>query len=308
MNFRFHVSGFSLIWKWLCCGDEVWQQRRRRNGWSWPPSFPQMLAWITVIVVAPGSAFLLIPLHIIYVPIAVFIATVWLVLQMVILTSIDPAINNLRKDVPPAHFDPNKHEHVIENLFCNVCLVNVDSTCKHCRQCNKCVSGFDHHCKWLNNCVGAANYRLFLLLLFSICCISATLSAFLIVLPVLSFINTNLLPYLDRLPVKLILWEALCLASCIPYIIIAILCANLLYFHYQLWERGMTTYNFIRANREYKLEKTSVYIKTVSDTIPTEGLCSKRNFIKSRAVHDSTFANPNPSSISQQGFGGDKVK
>jgi len=30
---------------------------------------------------------------------------------------------------------------------------------RHCRRCDKCVSGFDHHCLWLNTCVGSCNYR-----------------------------------------------------------------------------------------------------------------------------------------------------
>ena len=34
-----------------------------------------------------------------------------------------------------------------------------DCVCRHCRACDKCVSGFDHHCKWLNNCIGDRNYK-----------------------------------------------------------------------------------------------------------------------------------------------------
>ncbi|XP_054552888.1 palmitoyltransferase ZDHHC1 isoform X3 [Talpa occidentalis] len=59
-------------------------------------------------------------------------------------------------------FNRSQHAHVIEDLHCNLCDVDVSARSKHCSACNKCVCGFDHHCKWLNNCVGERNYRLFL--------------------------------------------------------------------------------------------------------------------------------------------------
>ncbi|XP_077888631.1 palmitoyltransferase ZDHHC1 isoform X9 [Ictidomys tridecemlineatus] len=56
-------------------------------------------------------------------------------------------------------FNRSQHAHVIEDLHCNLCDVDVSARSKHCSACNKCVCGFDHHCKWLNNCVGERNYR-----------------------------------------------------------------------------------------------------------------------------------------------------
>ncbi|VDM22525.1 unnamed protein product [Wuchereria bancrofti] len=121
----FHdFTDFALISKWSQCG-KMQPQRRRHNGCTWPPSFLQLLFWVTIPIIASSTAFLLIPLHVLYAPIAVFTATIWLILQIIILTCIDPAVNNLQKNQVPAYFDASKHEHVIENLFCNICLINV---------------------------------------------------------------------------------------------------------------------------------------------------------------------------------------
>lgn len=295
-------------------------QRRRHNGFTWPPSFLQLFFWVTIPIIASSTAFLLIPLHVLYAPIAVFIGTIWLILQIIILTYIDPAVSNLQKNQAPAYFDASKHEHVIENLFCNICLINVDSTCKHCRQCNKCISGFDHHCKWLNNCIGAVNYRLFLLLVLSVCFISALISTCLLILIVISFISIGLLPHADKLPIKLLLWQSLCFAASILYSTVAIMCAHLLYFHYKLWRRGMTTYHFIRINRrcmnnqqqqqqQQQQEKNlSLNVNTIPGLIPLEKTCSKLGVIKSRAIHDSNIDNPYVSFTFQENFTNNELK
>lgn len=120
----------SANWGWSH-GLDVQPQRRRRNGWTWPPSFLQLLFWTTIPVLASSTAFLLVPLHILYAPLAVFTGTTWLILQVIVLTCIDPAVSNLRRGQPPAYFDATKHEHVIENLFCNICLINVLATFFH---------------------------------------------------------------------------------------------------------------------------------------------------------------------------------
>ncbi|XP_045438742.1 palmitoyltransferase ZDHHC1 isoform X7 [Pipistrellus kuhlii] len=148
---------------------ELQGPRSRRNGWSWPPHPLQIVAWLLYLffaVIGFGVLVPLLPHH--WVPAgyacmgAIFAGH--LVVHL-IAVSIDPADANVRVKSyagPLPIFNRSQHAHVIEDLHCNLCDVDVSARSKHCSACNKCVCGFDHHCKWLNNCVGERNYRLFL--------------------------------------------------------------------------------------------------------------------------------------------------
>ena len=46
-----------------------------------------------------------------------------------------------------------------------ICCCNIDSSSKHCKECDRCVRNFDHHCNWVNNCIGDENYKIFFVLL-----------------------------------------------------------------------------------------------------------------------------------------------
>ncbi|XP_015860825.1 palmitoyltransferase ZDHHC1 isoform X5 [Peromyscus maniculatus bairdii] len=148
---------------------EAQGQRSRRNGWSWPPHPLQIVAWLLYLFFAVIGFGVLVPLlpHP-WVPAgyacmgAIFAGHLVVHLTAV---SIDPADANVRDKSysgPLPIFNRSQHAHVIEDLHCNLCDVDVSARSKHCSACNKCVCGFDHHCKWLNNCVGERNYRLFL--------------------------------------------------------------------------------------------------------------------------------------------------
>ncbi|XP_040837992.1 palmitoyltransferase ZDHHC1-like [Ochotona curzoniae] len=148
---------------------ELQGQRSRRNGWSWPPHPLQIVAWLLYLffaVIGFGVLVPLLPHH--WMPAgyacmgAIFVGHLLVHLTAV---SIDPADANVRDKSysgPLPIFNRSQHAHVIEDLHCNLCDVDVSARSKHCSACNKCVCGFDHHCKWLNNCVGERNYRLFL--------------------------------------------------------------------------------------------------------------------------------------------------
>ncbi|XP_006869496.1 PREDICTED: probable palmitoyltransferase ZDHHC19 [Chrysochloris asiatica] len=53
--------------------------------------------------------------------------------------------------------------------WCGKCCFHRPPRTYHCPWCNICVEDFDHHCKWVNNCIGHRNFRLFMLLVLSLC-------------------------------------------------------------------------------------------------------------------------------------------
>uniref|UniRef100_A0A8C6RY75 Palmitoyltransferase n=1 Tax=Nannospalax galili TaxID=1026970 RepID=A0A8C6RY75_NANGA len=59
--------------------------------------------------------------------------------------------------------------------WCPKCCFHRPPRTYHCPWCNICVEDFDHHCKWVNNCIGHRNFRLFMLLVLSLCLYSGTL-------------------------------------------------------------------------------------------------------------------------------------
>uniref|UniRef100_A0A8C4R9Q2 Palmitoyltransferase n=1 Tax=Eptatretus burgeri TaxID=7764 RepID=A0A8C4R9Q2_EPTBU len=154
-----------------CDNDSAQSTRHSRiNGWSSPLHLFQIFAWLVsfyFVVMTFGIFVPLLPYQ--WKPagyICISLAMCYHAVVHIATISVDPADLNVRikksyRNPIPA-FDRSKHEHVIENLHCHLCSVDVGAKSKHCRYCNKCIAGFDHHCNVLNNCVGQRNYWLFI--------------------------------------------------------------------------------------------------------------------------------------------------
>ncbi|CAF1218718.1 unnamed protein product [Rotaria sordida] len=243
--------------------------KRRRNSYSLPLHYVQIIAiilifflilmnYLTLCVNIPThpwqwlnivlSSFFILPFFI------VFIA----------LNYIDPAENEViyKSYRPRTDFDRRQHAHVITELYCHVCDVQVTEKAKHCSSCNKCIYSFDHHCIWLNTCIGGKNYRLFLLMLSLI--VIGTLFIFLNSL--LQFIGSfqglssssslSLKPYygLDQyailmIPSSKIAFQVITAIIGFISIVTWILSGYLLGFHIYLCYYGFSTYDYVVNQR-----------------------------------------------------------
>lgn len=129
-------------------------------------------------------------------------------------------------------------------LYCEYCDSYCSVSSKHCRECNRCVDGFDHHCMWFNNCVGNKNYRSFLV------SITATL-AFCIIFVIESILSSFSVDFNDKKQVAQIVlgWVV-----GLTLLIFGILVGNLVILHIYLQCNGMTTYSFIMKQRREEEE------------------------------------------------------
>lgn len=270
-------------------------QNSRKNGWSWPPHPLQFVAWLTFLlftIIGFGILVPLLPRHWVaagYVCMGVLF-TLHCIVHFLAVT-IDPADENVRAKNSPGPlpvFDRTKHAHVIENMHCYICEVDVGAKSKHCSLCNKCVSNFDHHCKWLNNCVGGKNYWLFFNCLISAFLGTVLLSTISSYVFVAYFVDPAALRsdqhfeaiqnhsdvwyvFLPASPVETQASVILGLAALVSVmgLITILLIGQLLCFHiYLLWNK-LSTYEYIMHQRQKQEMKSNSRDPEIEGTPPT---------------------------------------
>ncbi|XP_072904789.1 palmitoyltransferase ZDHHC1-like isoform X2 [Hemitrygon akajei] len=256
--------------------------RPKVNGWSWPPHPYQILSWIAYLyflIIVVGIFIPLLPLS--WIPagyIWLGVVFTWHLAFYVISATIDPAEDSVRdkgyKKLPPV-FNRKTRKTCIRNRYCRHCKVHVAKSSKHCTKCNKCVFNFDHHCKLLNNCVGSRNYRYFLG-----CVISAVLGNLVIItisgfVFVGFFINPKLLRsspefglvndantwlvFLPYFSVHTNITTILVLAVVtigLSLTALILLCL-LLFFHFYLMWKRLSTHEYTVLRRQRQMSKVS---------------------------------------------------
>ncbi|XP_074509930.1 palmitoyltransferase ZDHHC11 isoform X1 [Sebastes fasciatus] len=254
----------------------------RMNGWSWPPQAFQVVGWLVYSYLAIVSFGIYIPLlplpwnHVVYA--LTGIAFIVNLFTHIAAATIDPADVSVRAkrsySSPMPLFDGTKQSHVIQDLHCYLCDIKVGPKVKHCGVCNKCVGDFDHHCKWLNTCVGGRNYWWFFVALSS-----ATLGVLLLVVVILfifiqHYLDPNILRtsphfhsmlgndtwlvFLPLAPIETSSAGLLILAfiTALLSITCLLLLSHLLGFHFYLFYKGMSTYDYVKRQRQKEARNT----------------------------------------------------
>ncbi|KAJ0065972.1 hypothetical protein NL108_001186 [Boleophthalmus pectinirostris] len=271
--------------------DLVPSKPARMNGWSWPPQVVQVIGWLVFIYMAIVSFGIYIPLlpppwnHVVYA--IVGIAYVLHFVTRLAAEIIDPADVSVRAKQtysnPMPLFDRTKQPHVIQDLHCYLCDVKVGPKVKHCGVCNKCVQDFDHHCKWLNNCVGVRNYWCFFI---ALC--SATFGTLVLIIVILFIFiqhyldpdnlrtapqfnnllaNETWLVFLPAAPLKTTSAGLLVVAFFTVLLSLAslLLLSHLLGLHLYLLYKGMSTYDYIKIQRQKEARSKDLEVEKANE-------------------------------------------
>lgn len=100
------------------------------------------------------------------------------------------------------------------------------------------MEDFDHHCMWINNCVGGLNYNIFL---------GMIATAF---TNLLLYVIAMLILTLQAEPNSFLAGFVAAWVSGSINAIFVLLLANLIVLHIYLIHKGISTYEFIMAQRE----------------------------------------------------------
>lgn len=236
---------------------------RRLTGLQLPLHPMQVFGWIVLMFLGLVSFFYIIPSFVnkIQGPLYSLVSFLYIfhIVSHLGVLLIDPAEEEIRrfhrKDRVIPKLDRRKHWHVIENEYCNLCdIATTSKRTKHCSDCNKCISGFDHHCVWLNHCVGSRNYYAFLMCVGSAIVINLAIVAMTIGLIGIFVVDQNTsgnIPFLVFVGLISILASA-----------VVIFLLNLFIFHMYICFHGVTTYEFNRLKIDEEAGRISVPIAT----------------------------------------------
>lgn len=153
-------------------------------------------------------------------------------------------------------FDSRNYEY-----HCQICDSHVLVGSKHCGQCNRCTSGFDHHCRYLNNCIGEQNYDYFFKLIiwvFWMCLMHNITNGFVIYhlyKENQSYISNHIQYYKRELTFE---FQICLIVMCVLNLLALMFLANLITFHIELKYKGLTTYEFLKLKENITKESKIV--------------------------------------------------
>lgn len=140
---------------------------------------------------------------------------------------------------------------LLPSAFCFTCLTPRPPRSKHSRDRDVCVRLFDHECPWVNNSVGLYTRKLLMILAFS-----CMVSELLYVVAMMSFLTSkgeSMLPALISNVPK----YPLVAFTIVTHLCVGVFCLTLFITHIRLILAGRTTYEYIMADRENRIDDNS---------------------------------------------------
>lgn len=274
-------------------GDPV---RPRRTGWECPLDALQIGAWTVIIVIMVlhymvqipfmGDTLLIVVVCISSVLVASVVGTKILLEQLPVEDPVvfDESIPRLEHDELGDELAPPGKNG------CVFCRRFVDSDCRHCSVCDKCVPGFDHHCRWLNSCVGMKNYRLFALFMGLAWVGMAWVVAWSLYTIITALRDVDHFKALmgerayrssDNAFPAIMVFNFICLFLSVAGVLML---GKLIIFHIQLHRKNMSTYDHIMEKRRKKKERgeyrSQAGLPERSGPLACLGLEKRRDFKK----------------------------